>query len=265
MSSDKLAAYHTLYSILIMLSKTLAPFLPYISEGIYKGLTGEKSVHLSDWLITQDLYKNISLSQEMDEVIEICSAVSALRKKHEIRLRQPLSNLTIFSAHHIASSSTFRWKKYTEILMQELNIKKIIFTENLKGIGAKKVVINYKKLGTIIGKDFQKIIQAIQAENYHLNADESLSIENYTITPENYEMKYIPEVDLVASTLHSFNSIVVLDISISPELLEEGLFRDWIRAIQNARKEKEFNVSDQIQVQFTSSENLTLLVLKYQK
>jgi len=254
---DKIAAYDTLYTVLTTLAKLSAPFLPFVSEEIYKGLSGETSVHLADWPSADSLPLNEALVEEMDMVIDICSSALALRKKALIRVRQPLPKLTVF----VSNASAI--KAYDDIIAQELNVKEVYFTDEISGIGRREIALNFKTLGKVLGKDMKNVQTAVKGTDWSIDENKNLMAGGHVIAPEYFEYKLIPNEGLTGKSLEYHNGMVILDTEISEELYQEGLMRDVIRIIQNARKEANLNMNDQIEISFIADEKLKQVIEKF--
>lgn len=253
---DKVEGYNTLYTVLINISRLVAPFLPFVSESIYKGLTGEISVHLADYPSKNELPYNKQLVVDMDKVIEICSSVLSLRKKYTLRVRQPLSKLTIF----LQTIDTIQ--RHQNIIASEVNVKQIEFTNKLEHIGTKDVVLNFKVLGATIGKDFKKVVIATKSGNWEINSNGELLVEGYTISPNNFEVKLLPNEGLTGKALDKTNGMVILDTSVTEELWEEGIVRDFVRLVQNGRKDAGLLITDKINIKVSTKPNLVELLLR---
>lgn len=255
--NDKVEAYNTLYTVLTTVSRLVAPFLPLVAESIYKGLTKEKSVHLASWPELNELPYINQLVDDMDKVIEICSNSLSLRKKYNIRVRQPLSKLTIYLLN-IDSINSFH-----SIIESEVNVKLASFTTHLEGIGSKDVVLNFKVLGAMIGKDFKKVVNATKSGKWEINSKGELLVEEYTIAKENYEIKLLPNEGLTGKALDKTNGIVILDTNVTKELWEEGIVRDFVRFVQNSRKDAGLNITDKINIKISTKSELVEIILKY--
>lgn len=255
--SDKVEAYNTLYTVLTTVSRLAAPFLPFLCESIYKGLTNEKSVHLAAYPKENELPYIKQLVEDMDRVIEICSNSLSLRKKYNIRVRQPLSKLTIY----LPNIDTI--KEFHGIIESEMNVKLASFTTHLEGIGTKDVVLNFKVLGAMIGKDFKKVVNATKSGNWKINEKGELLVEGYTIAKDNYEIKLLPNEGLSGKALEKTNGMVILDTNVTKELWEEGIVRDFVRFVQNGRKDAGLFITDKINIKISTKKEFVEIILKY--
>jgi len=255
--SDKIEAYNTLYTVLTTVARLVAPFLPFVAESIYKGLTKEKSVHLANWPELNELPYNKQLVDDMDKVIEICSNSLSLRKKYAIRVRQPLSKLTIY----LPNVDTI--KEFHSIIESEVNIKLVSFTTHLEGIGKKDVVLNFKALGAMIGKDFKLVVNATKSGDWEINSNGELLVAGYIIAKENYEVKLLPNEGLTGKTLDKTNGMVILDTNVTKELWEEGIVRDFVRLIQNSRKDAGLYITDKINIKVSTKSEFVEIILRF--
>ena len=239
--TDKKGAYETLYYVLVNLTKMFAPVMPFITEEIYKNLTGEESVHLSKWpKVNKDLIDK-KLNKEIDITRTIVALGHAARAKEHLKVRQPLPKIEIALPEKMAKSII---REQIEVIKEELNIKDIQFIEN---IGKRIQVIAYpdaKKLGPKYGADVQKIIITAKQGKFKKLANGNIKVLNFELLPDELEIRYQGKE---GQNVESEKGIVViLDTEISEELKLEGLARDIIRRIQDLRKKSGFNVDDRI-------------------
>lgn len=237
--TDKIWAYHTLYEVLVELSKVIAPIMPFVSEEVFKNLTGKESVHLELYPEYKSDLINEKLNSQMEKTQKIINLWLALRANKKIRVRQPLQSLTI-------------WEKleayYQEIIKEELNVKEIIILSDMGQIAKKICRPNAKLIWPRFWKEVQNII--IQAKNWNFEDlwDWKLKVWEFILEAGEYEIAYEPlsgvEVDIEAG----FGMVIAIDTKITEELKLEWIARDLVRTIQDARKEAEYNVSDRIKL-----------------
>lgn len=245
--SDKVEAYNTLFTVLTILTRLSAPFLPLISETIFKGLTKENSVHLVSWPDQNELACDKGLIADMDKVIEICSQTLSIRKKHNIRVRQPLAKLTVYLP------SPLSLEKYNDIISSEVNVKQVEYSNSLEGLGTQSVVLNSKKVAPALGQKFQRILSLVKSGKWTISNDNSLAVEDQIIAQDDYEVKVLPKPGLASKTLEAAKGLIILDTAITQQLWEEGLIRDFIRIIQNSRKEMDLFFTEKVGIQFSAS------------
>lgn len=267
-------AFNTLYTVLETFMRALAPLAPMEAETVWRGLTGGESVHLADWPFLADektgeptelglvLKANDALVSAMDQVREVVSATLSLRKAEQIRVRQPLSKLTVVVADPEAVED------YVEILKSELNVKSVDFStlEDAPEHGLKiihQLKVNARAAGPRLGKQVQFAIKASKTGAWHVDAATGAPVvetPNGDIALEDGEFEAINRVEeqdakqaanSVSSALPS-SGFVILDTALDDDLLAEGYARDAVRAVQDARKEADFNISDRIVLTLTA-------------
>tara|TARA_B110000438_G_scaffold99548_1_gene98506 strand:+ start:5316 stop:8456 length:3141 start_codon:yes stop_codon:yes gene_type:complete len=239
-NNDSKNAYDTLYTVLINLTKALSPLLPLISEEIYTNLTSDKSVHLNDWPDTKVFPSDEDFLKKMDIVREIASAGLAIRKSNNIRVRQPLKEITI-------AGDKIEWiRDFENYITEEVNTKKIIVDENSDLLYRNKIKINLKKLGPKLGKNIGKFMEAANNFQWEINNDKTLSILDEKLQEDEYfiEKESLPGTE--TREIPEENIVVSLNIDIDKDLEIEGVARDILRAIQSKRKELDLDISDKI-------------------
>tara|TARA_Y100000768_G_scaffold388623_1_gene385689 strand:- start:4434 stop:7574 length:3141 start_codon:yes stop_codon:yes gene_type:complete len=240
--NDSKNAYDTLYTVLLNVTKALSPLLPLVSEEIYTKLTNSKSVHLTDWPSIDKFPKDDTFMKNMDIVREICSAGLGIRKSNNIRVRQPLKELTVVG-------DDAKWiQDFENYVLEEVNIKKIHINSSSDSLYKNKIKINLRKLGPKLGKDTGKFMQAANNDEWKMNHDKTLSILDKTLSEDEYilEKESLPGTE--TRDIENGNIIVSLNIDIDNDLEIEGIARDILRAIQNKRKELDLDISDKINV-----------------
>ncbi len=233
-------AFNTLYTILLNLSKILAPLMPFAAEYVYKNLTDGESVHLCDYPTLSEIKVNEQLVREMDFVQELCSAAKAIREEKNLRNRLPLSSLTLVGQTLEPS--------YVEIIKDELNVKEVKFDDNLSAYAEKKLYLYTPLLGKTLGKDMGAVMAAYKQGNWSLNEDGTLLIGGVNLKPEFFEIRLEMKEGVSGLSFASNTAVVTLDTTLTPALIREGMARDFVRLIQNLRKEKDFNISDRIEL-----------------
>jgi isoleucyl-tRNA synthetase len=238
---DDPAAFDTLYTVLETLCRMAAPLLPLVTEEIWRGLTGGRSVHLEDWPDPAEFPRDPELVAGMDRVREVASATSALRKSRKLRVRLPLARLTVVGSDVAA---------YADILRDELNVKSVEFAELLPGsletFGiSRKLTVNARALGPRVGKDVQRIIGAAKAGDW-TSDDDTVVVGGTPLEQGEYELDLEAADPESAIAFLPGGGFVVLDTHLTPELEAEGVARDVVRSIQQARKDAGLDVSDRI-------------------
>lgn len=249
--------FDTLFTVLKTLSLLAAPVAPFLSECVYRGLTGRESVHLDEWPETPKTAANNSshkLVNQIDTVRKIVSAALAIRKDQGLRVRLPLPSMTLLVEN--IDHFTFL-QRYKSILLQELNIKEF-FIENLSNCtdyGVDRVpTINAKELGPRLGERVQEVIRNTKAGKWEVLPDGRLSVAGIELLPNEYTFKMQQQKD--TSSAHVLGRVVSLDndavlvlsTQITPELAQEAIARDVVRAVQDERKTQGLEVSDRIEL-----------------
>ncbi|MDN4483765.1 isoleucine--tRNA ligase [Demequina lignilytica] len=246
------AAFDTLFTVLVTVSRLAAPLLPLATEEIYRGLTGERSVHLTDYPTAPAAWDDASLGAVMDQVREVVSTAHALRKKEKIRVRQPLSLLKV------AVSAPEALEAYGDLIASELNVKSVAFvTEDAFTVDhpvERRLTVNARAAGPRIGKDVQAAIRGSKTGDWSEVAGEVVS-GGIALVEGEYEVATVigsgaDDAAEAASVLPA-GGFVLIDTAITPELEAEGYARDVVRAIQDERKNAGLNVADRIVLTLT--------------
>ena len=235
-------AYDTLYTVLTTVMRVVAPLLPLLSEEIYRGLTGEKSVHLADWPDAESLPKDDGLVEEMDLIRAACSAGLALRKERDLRQRLPLRSLTI------AGPDADRLEPYFDLIRDEVNVKEVQLSDRIEDLGDFVLKVNARALGPRLGKRMKDIMGAANRGEWESSDDGTVSVGGETLTAEEFELRLQPKGDLASQAVAGNRAIVALDVELTEELELEGIANDVVRVIQSGRKNAGLLVSDRIQI-----------------
>lgn len=266
-SSDKQAAFETLYECLYNSSILIASLAPFFSDWLYKNLIAglpasdkaKESVHLTDLPDADPALKDMDLERRMDLAQRICSQVLSLRKAQKIRVRQPLKQILIPILQESIQSDV---QLVEDIIKSEVNVKEINYISGDAGLVKKKTKPNFRTLGKKLGKHMKEAAELIQNFNEDqislLEKDLSVSLEidtqNYSIIKEDVEILSEDIPGWLVS--HDGELTVALDISISEDLLTEGHARELINRIQNIRKDKDFNVTDKIVIKLQDHKDI---------
>ncbi|AEK36527.1 isoleucine--tRNA ligase [Corynebacterium variabile] len=233
-------AFNTLYTVLETLCRISAPLLPMSTEVIWRGLTGGRSVHLTDWPDADEFPADAGLVVAMDEVRSVCSASSSLRKANKLRNRLPLQNLTV------ALPSSARLADFTDIIRDEVNVKEVILTDDVNSVGRFDVVVNARAAGPRLGRDVQKVIKAVKSGNYTVSGSGAVVADGIELIEGEYSRKLVAVDPERTAEIPGTEGLVVLDMTLTEELEAEGWAADRIRGIQDARRTEDFDVSDRI-------------------
>jgi isoleucyl-tRNA synthetase len=217
-----------------------APLLPLITEVIWRGVTGERSVHLTDWPEAGLLPADPDLVAAMDQVREVASVGSSLRKAKKLRVRLPLPKLTV------AVENPQRLEPYRELLADELNVKQVELTDDIDTYGRFELTVNARVAGPRLGKDVQAAIKAVKSGDAVVNADGTLTAGPAVLQPEEYSSRLVAADPDYTAALPDGAGLVVLDGTVTPELEAEGWARDLIRELQEFRRRGELDVGDRL-------------------
>jgi isoleucyl-tRNA synthetase len=235
-------AIDTLHTVLEVTGRLAAPLLPLIAEVIWRGVTGERSVHLTDWPEADLVPKDAQLVADMDLVRDVASAGSSLRKAKKLRVRLPLPKLTV------AVEDPQRLQQFADLIADELNVKQVELTDDIAAYGRFELTVNAKVAGPRLGKDVQAAIKAVKAGEAVVNADGTLTAGPAVLTPDEYSSRLVAADPELTAALPDGAGLVVLDDTVTPELEAEGWAKDRIRELQDLRKSTGLDVSDRISV-----------------
>ena len=242
-------AFDVLYTCLEAVCRVAAPLLPLISEEIWRGLTGGRSVHLTDWPSASEFPGAPDLVERMDRTRQICSAGSSLRKAANLRVRLPLSELIV-----VAPSAEGLRGQFTSIIADELNIKsvRLIDADDASpeefGI-TQRLAVNARAAGPRLGKNVQTVIKAAKAGDWSVDDAGAVTAGGVALEPQEYTLETVVESadsDEKAVAVLPGGGFLVLSTAVTDELAAEGTARDAIRAIQQARRDADLSISDRI-------------------
>lgn len=235
-------AFNTLYTVLEALTRVTAPLLPMLSEVIWRGLTGERSVHLADFPAADDFPADNDLVTAMDSMRGVCSATNSIRKAHKLRNRLPLPKLTV------AMADSQQLATFADIIRSEVNVKELSLIDDVDSIGTFEVVVNAKTAGPRLGKDVQKAIKAVKAGNYERTDHGTVIADGVELQPDEFTERLVAADPTATAQIDGVDGLVLLDTHVTEELEAEGWAADVIRGLQDARKLMDLEVSDRITV-----------------
>ena len=254
-------AFDTLWTALHVLARVVAPLLPLTAEAVYRGLTGERSVHLADWPDPADLPADTGLVTSMDAVREVCSAASSLRKSRGLRVRLPLRSLTV------AATDAQRLAPYEDIIRAEVNVRELRLTEPVQGEHGveRRLTVLARKAGPRLGADVQKAIRGSKSGDWSDTGGRVVA-GGVELEPGEYTLDVVvgdAADDTGSASAPLGTGSVVLDTTITPELAEEGVVRDLIRVVQQARRDAGLDISDRIRLGVDGGDDVTDAVTKH--
>jgi len=249
-AGDDHDASDTLFTVLETVTRVAAPLAPLVSEEVWKGLTGGRSVHLTDWPDASAFPADDALVDAMDAVRSIASAGLALRKSTGLRVRLPLARLTVVVPETTGLDS------FREILRDELNVKDVALVplseEALGAFGVtRRLRVDARAAGPRIGKQVQQVIPAAKKGDWQ-PAGENVVVGGVELLPGEFTLELAVADPTAAIGFVGDGGFVLLDTATTPELEAEGLARDVVRAVQQARKEAGLDVGDRVVTTLTT-------------
>ena len=245
---EDLSAFNTLYTVLVNVAKIAAPLMPFMSEFVYKGLTGEESVHLTDVPNLNAIQDNQKLIAQMDMVRAISSVAKAIREEHKLRNRLPLKSMII------AGDNTESLQDFVEAIKDEVNVKEVILKSDIADVAGRFLYLKTPLIGKRLGAYMKDIMAKSKTDEWSQNADGTLSIASQTLFAEEYELRLVIKDGMSGQALPDNTAVVILDTEVDENLEKEGIARDFVRMIQALRKSKDFDISDRIKLAYSSSD-----------
>lgn len=265
LTEDKLAAYQTLYTCLDTISRLMAPISPFYADRLFldlnsaTGCDSSESVHLSDFPKADESLIDKVLEERMQLAQDISSMTLSLRKKENIKVRQPLQQIMVPVLSEREKENIDAVK---DLIMNEVNVKGINFVDDSAGILVKKIKPDFKKLGPKCGKSMKMVAAQLQElsqeeiSNFEKSGVYTLNIDGNDIMIEKGDVEILSE-DIPGWLVANNGSITIaLDVTITPELQKEGIAREFVNRIQNIRKSSGFEITDKICVKIENSENV---------
>jgi isoleucyl-tRNA synthetase len=264
--SDKKEAYQALHTALMKLILCAAPFIPFITEGMYanlRTLNMPESIHLCDFPVFDESRRDPGLERRMKVTMRTVGMGRSLRTDYSLKIRQPLKAL-----HVVTRDPEERQilESMEELIKDELNVKSVLFRENEDELVEYRAKANFRTLGKLLGKDMKAAAARIEklslADIHALLSSQSVPMDvegrAFSLTPEGVEIQRIEKQNL--KVINDGSLTVALDPELTPELIQEGLVRDLVRGIQSLRKDKGLEVTDRIELALFGSEALQAAV-----
>ena len=268
MEQDKINAYMTLYTALVTTAKAAAPMIPFMTESIYRNLvcsidkTAPESVHLCDFPQVNEAHIDKDLEKNMGEVLEIVVLGRAARNEANIKNRQPIGKMYVKAPVVLPDF-------YKEIVEEELNVKEVVFKDDMEAYLTYSFKPQFRVLGPKVGKKMGAIQKALKAVNGHKAKEELDTTGKLVVALPDGDVTLLPEdVEVTMAQTEGFNCqryngvTIALETTLSKELLEEGFVREIISKVQTMRKENGYEVTDHIKVGLKGNEKLENLVKK---
>jgi isoleucyl-tRNA synthetase len=254
--AEERAAYDTLYSVLEVTCRVAAPLAPLVTEEIWRGLTGGRSVHLTDWpdagasddSTAAALLADDALVTAMDAVRAVVSTAHGLRKANKLRVRQPLRSLTV------AVPEPAALEPFVDLIADEVNLKEVRLVDEARAPAHEfglvtTLQVNARVAGPRLGRDVQRVIKAARAGGWEQAADGGVNVDGIVLQEGEYSLVTKVEDrlgDSIAAAVLPDGGFVVLDLDLDDELLGDGYARDVVRQVQDARKAAGLHVADRI-------------------
>ncbi len=238
-AADRQDAYDTLYTCLVLLCKAAAPLLPLLTEKVYTALSGEQSVHLADWPDVRAFPADAALVREMDRVRDACSVGLSLREAKKLRTRLPLPKVTLAGADAAAMAP------FVQLLQDELNVKVVDFAADVARFGTFRLQVDAKTLGPKLGPKMKDVLAATRSGDWRRDGA-VVHAAGVALAPGDYVLQLVPNAGTTAAALSTNDVVLALDTAVTPALEQEGAARDFVRLVQQTRKDAGLQVSDRI-------------------
>ncbi|RCW43262.1 isoleucyl-tRNA synthetase [Halopolyspora algeriensis] len=235
-------AIDTLHTVLEMTSRVVAPLLPLTAESVWRGLTGGRSVHLADWPVVDELPADAALVHAMDQVRQVCSSALAMRKSSKLRVRLPLAKLVV------ATPEAESLQPFADLIRNEVNVREVEFTTDVAAHGHFEVSVNARAAGPRLGGDVQKVIKSVKSGEWSRTPGGNVIAAGIELHEGEFTERLVSTDPGAACALPGGSGMVVLDTEVTEELAAEGMARDVVRVVQQARREAGLDVSDRVTV-----------------
>jgi isoleucyl-tRNA synthetase len=252
-------AIDTLHTVLELTCRLTAPLLPLVTEAIWRGLTGQRSVHLTDWPDPADLPHDRDLVTSMDRVRQVVSTALSLRKARGLRVRQPLSRLIV------AASDASTLAPVLELIRDEVNVKTVELTDDVAAYGRFELTVNARACGPRLGGDTQKVIRAVKEGDWERGPDGVLTAAGIPLLDGEYTERLVAADPTDTAALPAGSGLVVLDTALSAGLVAEGIAKDLVRVVQQARKRAGLAVTDRIVLTMDAPRALVAAAREYEQ
>lgn len=252
LDNSKMSVYQTTYEVLIGICKIVAPISPFITEEIYQNLTDEESVHLASFPIPDEKLIDEELENKMELVRNLISLGRNAREEAKIKVRQPISEVIIDGKNKKVLADVI------DLIKEELNVKEIVFAENLNEYMNFSIKPNFKNAGSILGSkmpEFVKYLNSLKEEEIdNIRNNMNLEFEGIKITEDLIDIKINAKEGFNVATEN--NNFIILNTTLTEELLNEGLAREFVSKIQQLRKTENFDVEDRINIYIDANKGL---------
>lgn len=237
---DAVDAFDTLYTALHVVCRVAAPLLPMVTDEIFTGLAGQGSVHLTDWPSADDLPADPALVAAMDLARDVCSAAASVRKARGLRVRLPLARL------EVTAPGASGLAPFADILRDEVNVKDVAFGEDVNAGARYELKLVPAALGPRLGGDMQRVMGAFRKGDYTLAPGQAPVVGGIELVEGEFDLRLVPTDPQASAVLAGGDGVVTLDVVVTPELEAEGLARDVVRQVQQARRDAGLAITDRI-------------------
>jgi isoleucyl-tRNA synthetase len=241
-------AFDTLYTVLVTLTRVAAPLLPMVMDEIHRGLVGGDSVHLDDWPDPEQFPDDAELVRTMDRVRRAASAALSLRDAEGLRVRLPLAQLTI------AGEGAQDLAPHVDLLRDEVNVKDVALREDVASLAEFRLRPDGAAIGPLLGGATQEVMRAARDGDWSPNEDGSVTVGGHRLEPGQFELVLDAGDRGATAALPGNDAVVHLDTRITDELRAEGMARDVVRMVQQARKDRGLDVTDRIRLTVAAPE-----------
>jgi isoleucyl-tRNA synthetase len=243
-------AIDTLHTVLELTCRVAAPLLPLTTEGIWRGLTGQRSVHLTDWPDPTGLPHDHDLVAAMDRVRQVVSTALSLRKARGLRVRQPLAALTV------AAPDAGTLAPFTDLIRDEVNVKTVELTDDVAAYGRFELTVNARACGPRLGGDTQKVIRAVKEGDWQRGPDGVVTAGGIPLLDGEFTERLVAADPAETAALPNGSGLVVLQTPLTPELVAEGIARDLVRIAQQARRQAGLDITDRVVLTIDAPESV---------
>ena len=251
LDNDKKSVYITTYEVLVGLCKLIAPIAPFVSEELFIKLTGKESVHLEDYPEVNEKYIDSKLEEKMDLVRDLISLGRNVREEVKIKVRQPINEIILDGKNEPII------KDLTDLIKEELNVKNVVFAPDLTEYMTLSIKPNFRECGKMFGKEigaYSKLLETLSQEEINNlengnNITKEFNSNELIITPDMVDIRVSSKEGYDAANMN--NLFIVIDTTLTDELIKEGIARELVSKVQNLRKEKDFDVADRIKLYYS--------------
>ncbi len=262
LTESKKAVYLTTYEVLVTLCKLCAPITPFITEEIYKNLTGEESVHLADYPVYDESLINDEVEEKMDLVRDICSLGRFAREDAKIKVRQPISEVLL------DKNVSKLINEFESVIKEELNVKEITYIDNMTDYLDYIIKPNFREVGKLFGSnvgEFTKLLGTLSVSQI-----ETLKTDSIKVDFMGEELEITPSMVLITVNVkegycssNNGHVFVILNTELNEDLILEGLAREIVRKVQSLRKDNDYIITDRIKLYYDGSEMIDKTISKY--